>query len=106
MVRRNIAACGLETLLVAVPRSAEQGAHVFLEHRERRVGQSGFQAARLNREDRRPPCRFEIGDVLDGHDRPLVDQPGEVGGVDMSGARGVGAQLPRVFETIQQRDNV
>jgi hypothetical protein len=62
----DIAACGLETLLVAVPRSAEQGAHVFLEHGERRVGKSGFQAARLNCEDRCLSCRFEIGDVLDG----------------------------------------
>ena len=102
----DIAACGLETLLVAVPRSAEQGAHVFLEHRERRVGQPGFQAARLNREDRRPPRRFEIGDVLDGHDRPLVDQPGEAGGVDTSGARRVNSQPARIFETIQQRDDV
>jgi hypothetical protein len=59
----------------AVTCPAEQGAHVFLEHRERRVGQPGFQAGRLNCEDRRLPRRFEIGDVLDGHDRPFVDQP-------------------------------
>jgi hypothetical protein len=102
----DIAPCGLAAPLVAVPCAAEQGAHVFLEHGERRVGQPRFQAGRLNREDRRPPWRFEIGAVLDGHDRPLVDQPREAGGVDMSGARGVDAQLPRVFETIQQRDDV
>ena len=102
----DIAPRGLETPLVAVPRPAEQGAHVFLEHGERRVGQPGFQAGGLNREDRRAPCRFEIGDVLDGHDRPLVDQPGETGGVDTSGARGVDSQPARIFETIQQRDDV
>jgi hypothetical protein len=64
------------------------------------------QAGRLNREDRRPPCWFEIGDVLDGHDRPLVDQPGEAGGVDTSGGRGFDSEPPCIFETIQQRDDV
>jgi hypothetical protein len=102
----NITPRRLEALLVPIPRPAEQGAHVFLEHRERRIGQAGFQACRLNREDRRPPCRFEIGDVLDGHDRPLVDQPGEAGGMDSSGARRVNSQPARIFETIQQRDDV
>ena len=38
----DIAPRGLETPLVAVPRPAEQGAHVFLEHGERRVGRAGF----------------------------------------------------------------
>ena len=102
----DIASRCLEAPLVAVPRPAEQGAHVFLEHGERRVGQPGFQAGRLNREDRRPPCRFEVGDVLDGHDRPLVDQPGEAGGVDASGPGRVDFQPARAFETIQQRDDV
>ena len=78
----DIAPRGLETPLVAVPRPAEQGAHVFLEHGERRVGEPGFEAGGLDHEDRRPPRRFEIGDVLDGHDRPFVDQPGEAGGMD------------------------
>ena len=102
----HIAPRGLETPLVAVPRPAEQGAHVFLEHGERRVGQPGFEAGRLDHEDRRPPCRFEIGDVLDGHDRPLVDQPGEAGGMDSSGACRVDSQPARVFEAVQQRDDV
>ena len=113
MVRRNRISALATSRRVAWKRrssrfraSAEQGAHVFLEHGERRVGQSGFQAGRLNREDRRPPRRFEIGDVLDGHDRALVDQPGEAGGVDSSGARGVDPQPARIFETIQQRDDV
>ncbi|HTR78073.1 MAG TPA: hypothetical protein VMH39_08180, partial [Gemmatimonadaceae bacterium] len=96
----------LITPLVAIPRPAEQGSHVFLEHGERRVGQPGFQAGRLNREDRRPPCRFEIGDVLDGHDRALVDQPSQTGRVNASGAGGVDSQTSRIFEAIQQRDNV
>jgi hypothetical protein len=102
----HIAPRGLESSLVPVARPAEQAAHVFLEHGERRVGQPGFQAGRLNREDRRPSRRFQIGDVLDGHDRPLVDQPGEASGVDTSGAPGVDPQSARVFETIQQPDDV
>ena len=101
-----IASRCLETPLVAVPRPAEQGAHVFLEHGKRRVGQPCFQAGRLNREDCRSACRFEVGDMLDGHDRPLVDQPGEAGGVDASGPGRVDFQPARVFETIQQRDDV
>ena len=104
MVRRkriSALARGLKPPLVAVPCSAEQGAHVFLEHGKRRVGQPGFQAAGLNSEDRRPPGWFEIGDVLDGHDRPLVDQPGETGGVDSSGARRIASQPARIFETLQ-----
>jgi ABC-type branched-subunit amino acid transport system ATPase component len=66
----------------------------------------GFQTGRLNREDRRPPCRFQIGDMLDGHDRPLVDQPGEAGGMDLSRPRRVDFQPTCIFETIQQRDDV
>ncbi len=84
----DIAPRGLETPLVAVPRPAEQGAHVFLEHGERRVGQPGLEACRLDNEDRRSPRGFEIGDVRDGHDRPFVDQPGEASCVNASGARG------------------
>jgi hypothetical protein len=57
-------------------------------------------------EDRRLTRRFEIGNVLHGHDGPLVDQPGEPGGVNTSGARVVDSQPSRVFETIQQRDDV
>ncbi len=97
----DVAPRGLETPLVAVPRPAEQGAHVFLEHGERRIGEPGFEAHGLDNEDRRPPRRVEIGDVLDGHDRPLVNQPGEAGGVDSSGPRRVDPQPARVFETIQ-----
>ena len=48
----DIASRGLKTSLAAVPRPAEQGAHVFLEHGERRVGQPDFRAGCLNREDR------------------------------------------------------
>jgi hypothetical protein len=95
---------GLEAMLVPMPRRAEQGAHVFLEHRQRRIGQTGFQACCLNREDRRPPHRFESGDVLDGHDRPLVDQPGKAGGVDSSGVRKVNSQSGCIFETIQHAE--
>ena len=102
----DIAPRGLETPLVAVPGPAEQGAHVFLEHGERRIGQSGFEARRLDNEDRRSPRGFEIGDVLDGHDRALVDQPGQTGGMDASGAFRIDSQTPRVFEAIQQRDDV
>ena len=102
----DIAPRGLEASLVAVSRPAEQGAHVFLEHGERRVGEPGFQAGGLNREDRRPPRRFEIGDVLDGHDRPLVNQPGEAGGMNASDACGVNSQSARIFETVQQRNDV
>ena len=102
----DIAPRGLETPLAAVPRPAEQGAHIFLEHGECRVGQPGFQAGRLNREDRRPPFRFEIGDVLDCHDRALIDQPGETTGMDSPGACWVDPQPTRIFETIQQRDDV
>ncbi|HEV2099796.1 MAG TPA: hypothetical protein VGR45_12840 [Stellaceae bacterium] len=69
----NIAPCRLETSFVAVLRSTEQGAYVFLEHGERGVGQPGSEARSLDDKDRRPPCRFEIGDVLHGHDRPLID---------------------------------
>ena len=102
----DIAPRGLETPLVAVPRPAEQGAHVFLEHGERRVGEPGFEARSLDNEDRRPPRGFELGDVRDGHDRSFVDQPGEASGMNSSGARWVDSQPPRVFEAIQQRDDV
>jgi hypothetical protein len=113
MVRRNrISALATSRRVAWKRRSSRfrarlnQGAHVFLEHGERRVGQPRFQAGRLNREDRRPPCRFEIGDVLDSHDRPLVDQPGKASGMNSSSPRRVDPQPARIFETVQQRDNV
>ena len=102
----NVAPCRLETSFVPVLRPAEQRAYVFLEHGERRVGQSGSKAGGLGDKDGRPPCRFEIGDVLHGHDRPLIDQAREAGGMDASGARGVDSQPPRIFEAVQQRDDV
>ena len=102
----DIAPRGLETPLVPVPCPAEQGAYVFLEHGERRVGQPGLEARRLDNEDRRSPCGFEIGDVRDSHDRPFVDQPVEASRVDASGARGIDSQPSGIFEAIQQRDDV
>ena len=102
----HIAPRGLETPLVPVPCPTEQGAYVFLKHGERRIGQPGLETRRLDKEDRRLPCGFEIDDVRDGHDRPFVDQPGEASCVDASGARGVDSQSSGIFEAIQQRDNV
>jgi hypothetical protein len=108
MVRRkqdqrlgDIAPCRLETLLVVAPCPAEQSAHVSIEHGERRIGQSDFKTRGLDNEDRGPPRRFEIGDVLDSHNRALVDQPSQAAGVDAPGARRVDSQLPRLFEAIQ-----
>jgi len=60
----------------------------------------------LHNENRRSPRGFEIGDVLDGHDRALIDQPGQTGGMNASGAFRIDAQPPRIFEAIQQRDDV
>ena len=70
---------GLETSFIPVPRPAEQRAHVFLEHRERHVGEPGLKAGGLGHEHGRPPRRFQIGDVLHRHDRPFVDQAVEAG---------------------------
>ena len=103
---RDIASRGLETPLVAVPCATEQGAHVFLEHGERRVGEPGFEAHGLDNEDRHPPCGFELGDMRNGQDSSFVDQPGEASGMNSSGARRVDSQPPRIFEAIQQRDDV
>ena len=97
---------GLEAPLVPVPRPAEQRAHVFLEHGEGRVGEPGLKAGGLGHEHRRPPRRFQIGDVLHRHDRPFVDQAVKAGGMDASGARRVDSQAARVFEAVEQRDDV
>jgi hypothetical protein len=102
----DIAPRGLETSLIAVPCPAEQGAHVFLEHGERRVGEPGFEAHSLDNEDRRPSRGFELGDMRNGQDSSFVDQAGEASGMNSSGARCVDSQPPRVFEAIQQRDDV
>ena len=113
MVRRNRTRClgdvapgRLETLLVAVARPAEQRPHVFLEHGERCVRQPGFEARGLDDEDRRSSRRFEFGDVRDSHDRALVDQSREAGGMDASGACRVDPKPSRIFEAIQQCDDV
>ena len=66
----------------------------------------GLETRRLDNEDRRSPCGFEIDDVRDSHDRPFVDQPGEASCMDASGARAVDSQSSGIFEAIQQRDHV
>ena len=45
----DITSRGLETPLVPVPCPAKQGAHVFLEHGERRIGQPGLKERRLDK---------------------------------------------------------
>ncbi len=97
---------GLETPFIPVPRPAEQRAHVFLEHRERHIGEPGLKAGGLGHEHGRPPRRFQIGDVLHRHDRPFVDQAIEAVGMDSPGVSATNSQATRVFEAVEQRDDV
>ena len=78
----HVALGGLETPLVPVPGLGEQRAHVLLEHGERRIREPGLQVGDLGHEDRGPPRRFEVGDVLRRHDGALLDQAPEAGGMD------------------------
>jgi hypothetical protein len=78
----DVPLCGLEPPFVPVLGLGEQRAHVLLEHGERRVRESGPEARDLGHEDGGPPRGFEIGDVLYGHDRTLVDQSTEAGGMN------------------------
>jgi hypothetical protein len=64
---------GLETPLVPVAGFGEQGAHVLFEHGKRRVCEPGLNVGNLGHENGGPPGRFEINDVLHGHDGALVD---------------------------------
>ena len=98
---RDIALCGLEPPFVPVLSLGEQRTHVLLEHGERRVRESGSQAGHLGHEDGRPPRRFEIADVLCGHDRTLVDQSTEAGGMYSSRAFGTDPKSTRVFEPVE-----
>ena len=75
----------------------------YFAEQNQETGARGRQAAidPEDHEDRRLPRRFEIGDVLDGHDGPLADQPGETGGVNAAAARGVVSQPTRIFEPVE-----
>ena len=52
-------------------------------------------------EDGRPPRRFEIGDVLHGHDGALIDQSIQAGGMYSSRAFGTDPKSTRVFEPVE-----
>ena len=102
----HVALGGLKASLIPVLRSAEQRARVFLEHGERRIRESGFQVGDLSDEDGCPSRRLEIGDVLHGHDGPLVDQSAEAGGMNSGRALGPNPETAHVFEPVEQRDDI
>jgi hypothetical protein len=68
--------------------------------------QSGFEARGLDHENRGSPRGFEFGDVGDSHNGPYVDELSKAGCVDASGACRVHSQPSRIFEAIQQSDDV
>jgi hypothetical protein len=97
---------GPETSFIAVPRPAEQSAHVFLKHRERHIGEPGLKAGGLGHEHGCPPRRFQIDDVLHRHDRPFADQAVESVGMDSPGVSATESQATCVFEAVEKRDDV
>ena len=102
----DVALRGLEPPLIPVLGLGEQRTHVLLEHGECCVRESGSQAGDLGHEDSRPPRGLEIGDVLHGHDRAFIDQSTEAGGMNSSRALGTNPKAARVFEPVEQSDDV